>query len=125
MNADFASFVREASFHLTLSEQMIGVILSVQEDMSRTKQKCGVIYNRATSNALYRRGIVIPSASEDFPKAWKDSASWPYYYELTKAGVLIAELLKEAGFTNPFHYDLPAQEETNYEVKVALKDPKP
>lgn len=129
MNQYFASYVREASFNLSLSSEMINTLLQVDHELKNPrptendtfKRDCVMILHRSTSTALYRRGLVIPTTRTDFPKAWLESQNWPYYYELTDAGRLVVGLLKEAGFAPPEERIPPPYEHDNYEVKVSLK----
>lgn len=118
MNIDFANYVRESSFNLTLSSAMIGALLVIRRDQDNPRLKHGFCYSRMASNALYRRGLIIPT-SQPVEKAWTESPAWPYIYELTTAGKLVTDLLIEAGFKYPDH-GLPAEEEVS-EVEVTLK----
>ena len=95
MNVDFASSVRSSAFNLTLSEAMIESVLCIHRDSKI--QGYGFLYNRNTSNALYKRGLILPT-SKDIPQEWRDSANGICCYELTQAGNLVVGLLNEAGF---------------------------
>lgn len=119
MNSDFANFVREASFNLTLSQQMISAMLVADRDCNDPKIGYGLIYSRKTTNALYHRGLIIPTAKA-VPDDWKSSPWWPYAYDLTEAGKLVVGLLKEAGFKSD--NDTVAPSEETPEVKISLKD---
>ncbi len=96
MNLDFASYTRSAAFSLTLSENMMEAVLRIGEE--QRVSGFGILHNQATSNALYRRGLIVQTAY-DIPKEWKCSESEGLYcYDLTVAGQHVAALLKEAGF---------------------------
>lgn len=116
MNAEFANYVRSASFCLTLSEGMIHGLLSADDQIERQKQPFAHICQRATTNGLHRRGLIVPSEHPD--NKWKD-AEYQTVYELTSTGKLIVQLLKHAGFQLPAMISRPEPEEsTQFEVTL-------
>lgn len=119
MNVDFASHVRSASFHLTLSQTMIYAVLTIHRDSQR-EPFYGFLYERRTSNALYARGLIVPT-SKPVPTDWQQSAAWPYCYELTQAGILVAGLLREAGFKIDDHEFPIGPQEAEPELHVEVR----
>ncbi len=120
MNLDFASYTRSAAFHLTLSEAMIEAVLAIGK--FQDKYGYGILANRMTSNALYRRGL-IELTKKEIPREWKASKSeGAYCYELTRAGQLVREMLGEAGFMAPHPIDLLEDRNETPDFEVKLKE---
>lgn len=117
MNKEFANYVREASFHLSLSQSMIETLLGIDRDMNKLKRNYGLSYGKATGNGLFRRGFITPSKHESVPQDWRE-AECCSAFELTKVGQIMCELLKEAGFKAWELDDIP---EDVQEVTVTLK----
>jgi len=120
MNKEFANYVREASFHLSLSQAMIETLLGIDRDLNKEKRPYGLSYGRATTMGLFRRGFIVPSKHESVPKEWT-SAEICSAFDLTKAGQIMCDLLKEAGF-KAWELDEPYQHEEPPEVVVTLKE---
>ena len=97
MNSEFASYVRSARFQLSLSEEMVDSLMTVDYEVTVLKKPYGLICHFSTSNALSRRGLIIPSKHAAVPKEWLE-APQPSAYDLTVAGKIVVALLKEAGF---------------------------
>jgi hypothetical protein len=91
MNSRFADHVTSVAFHLTMSKSMIVVLVSVANKRHATgKQSLRLVglsdTSVSTARRLEERGILYAPNPE-----------WPGRYELTRAGELVVELLREAG----------------------------
>ncbi len=79
MNENFKDYVRSGAFSLTLSKQMIGVLLC----LNKTGEPAGDL-RLSPYTALLRRGLVSFGKGKGFT--------------INEAGVLVAELLIKAGY---------------------------
>lgn len=91
-NEAFREYVTSTSFSLTLSRNMITVLMSIRAGlfiMSTDLLRARGMYDTAvpSARALLERGLIE-----------RDAAT---IYRLTKAGKLTCELLQEAGFMLP------------------------
>lgn len=91
MNSKFSDHVTRVAFHLTLSRSMITVLVSVANKRHATgKQSLRLVglsdTSVSTAQRLEERGLL-----------YAPEAQWPGRYELTRAGELVLDLLREAG----------------------------
>ena len=91
MNKTFKRHVTGASFHLTLSKSMIFHLMIIAKEQADTRKDlidAGLTDTTVPTRCrLKARGLIV-STDPDYPGI----------YELTRAGELMVELLKEAGF---------------------------
>lgn len=91
MNSKFADHVTSVAFHLTMSKSMIVMLVSVANKRHATGvQSLRLVGLRDTSVDTGRR-------LEDRGLVYAPNPEWPGRYELTRAGEIVVELLREAG----------------------------
>jgi hypothetical protein len=98
MNTRFSEHVTSTAFHLSLSKRMINVLAAIHQLSDKGYRKVLAPSERVwsshwvpTARSLSERGLVVHEDPSQQNPPWSR-----YPYQLTKAGQLVLELLKEA-----------------------------
>lgn len=108
LNEVFANYVQSSAFTLSLSRNMIGALINLNDAIGKQHPKSHRLIHEGGLQALVRRGLC---AVESQPRRWKcvnaKQPRWDEIASITTAGKLVLQLLAEANLAPQIMTPMP------------------